>query len=80
MKRSELYVGVVVYHTVFPHWGRGVVTEVRYNDNLGLPTAYKFFVVWDGVDREGWRRASELRKTPSYRTKLCKGPEVLGER
>lgn len=66
MKLRELYVGAVVYHTLFPHWGRGVVEQMRRTDNLGLVTARRALVRWDGGvnNNPAWMRASELRKTP----------------
>lgn len=56
--------GMEIYHTIFPHWGMGIVLDFRTKDNLGYPTGRKVLVRWATSDKDIWMRPGELRKTP----------------
>ena len=63
MRRRDITIGSVVYHSVFPHYGKGVVLKSRVKDSLGYPTTERYLIKWDGRDNEIWCRVSSLRKT-----------------
>lgn len=66
MKRTDLGRGAIVYHVIFPHWGKGQVIEIRQT-LMGYKTAEKYLVLWNYIFGNGkqtkWCRIAELRKT-----------------
>lgn len=66
MNKKDISIGLEVYHTMFPHMGKGIVKQLRQKDFLGFPTSQKVRVEWhklDGGVIEQWCRLSQLRKT-----------------
>jgi hypothetical protein len=64
MTRRDAIEGATVYHSIFAHWGRGLILGTRDKDNLGYKTARKIKVRWEKQgDDPMWCRLSELRKT-----------------
>lgn len=68
MQWKDIKPGAVVFHTIFTHWGRGVVVHVRGVDvleNLFERGRWRAVVEFEGLDKRAALRASELRKTPN---------------
>ncbi len=66
MNRRDIYIGMTVYHTIFPHFGAGKVKATRRVDALGYRTAEGIQVEWPDK-KEGnkviWHHVGMLRKT-----------------
>lgn len=72
MRWKDIKKGDVVYHTIFTHWGRGVVKEIRHTTGLenmfekgrGLGPV-RIMVDFEGIDGLARMTSRELRKTPN---------------
>ena len=71
MNKKDLYIGAVVYHSVFSEWGKGVVkqirgkNEIRRKDDFREGKVVRYLVEWESSKdvSEIWCVALELRKT-----------------
>lgn len=69
IKLKDIHVGMVIYNTIQPERGPGIIQEIRPRDGLGVPTPKKVRVTWannlGGFDtRSTWCSLTELRRTP----------------
>lgn len=69
MKRTDIKVGMTVYHSIYVHWGPGVVKEITYRnfvENLfEKGSTIRVVVEFDGLEEIVRVIPSLLRKTPN---------------
>lgn len=69
MNFKDIARDMIVYHSIFPQWGRGVVKDIRRVDALDFKTTDRILVEWEDLWNDqpftNWCRVSELRKTPN---------------
>ncbi len=68
MRWNDLRPGTKVYHTLFTHWGKGVVERidgVGYLEGMFEGGDKRAVVRFEGCDGTVRIRANELRKTPN---------------
>jgi len=72
VNKKDLYVGAVVYHSVFSEWGKGVVKQVRDKNDYRRRTddfrdgkVVRYLIEWESSEKVAqiWCLASELNKT-----------------
>lgn len=71
MRKSDIRIGMTVYHTTMTHWGQGKVlektTRCARRGMMGYHDVDAWLIEWSHSPNRTRSTASDLRKTPNKR-------------
>jgi hypothetical protein len=67
MYNRDLHVGLIVYHCVFPHWGKGTVLAIRFITKASVEYKVEWEYTFGNGGKTNWCKPRELRKTFNYK-------------